>query len=87
MADARLPIVLTVEEAAKVLRIGRTAAYQLAQRFEATAGAEGLPVIRVGHQLRVPVPELERRLGGALRTSAPTALSVLGEEPSNRDWP
>ena len=74
MADDRMPNVLTVEEAAKVLRIGRTAAYQLAQRFEATAGAEGLPVIRVGHLLRVPVPELERRLGGALRAASPSPI-------------
>ena len=77
MADDRMPNVLTVEEAAKVLRIGRTAAYQLAQRFEATAGAEGLPVIRVGHLLRVPVPELERRLGGALRTAAPVPVAAI----------
>ena len=91
MADDRLPNVLTVEEAAKVLRIGRTAAYQLAQRFEATAGAEGLPVIRVGHLLRVPVPELERRLGGALRTVSPPPVAVdyddwtnASAEPANR---
>jgi hypothetical protein len=82
---------LTVEEAAKVLRIGRTAAYQLAQRFEATAGAEGLPVIRVGHLLRVPVPELERRLGGALRAASPSPIAVdyddwtnASAEPANR---
>lgn len=81
MAYDRLPNVLTVEEAAKVLRIGRTAAYQLAQRFEATAGAEGLPVIRVGHLLRVPVPELERRLGGALRAASPSPIVVI--QPSD----
>ena len=85
MAEDRIPNVLTVEEAAKVLRIGRTAAYQLAQRFEATGGVEGLPVIRVGHLLRVPVPELERRLGGPLRTTSLSPAAVIrasGESPS-----
>jgi hypothetical protein len=74
-----MPNVLTVEEAAKVLRIGRTSAYQLAQRFEATGGAEGLPVIRVGHLLRVPVPELERRLGGPLSAASPGSVIPVPE--------
>ena len=34
---------LTIPEAAKFLRIGRSAAYELARRFEATGGAEGSP--------------------------------------------
>ena len=42
---------LTVDEAARVVRIGRTTAYDIAQVFEATDGAEGLPVIRLGKQL------------------------------------
>lgn len=50
------PHVLTVEEAAKVLRIGRTAAYDAARRGE-------LPVIRVGRSLRVPRHRLEQMLG------------------------
>ncbi len=65
-----LPDFLTVTEAARVLRIGRTAAYEQAVRFEATGGAEGLPVIRIGKQLRVPTARLEAMAGRPL--SEPT---------------
>lgn len=58
MATADIPDFLTVEEAARVLRIGRTAAYQQANRWLAT-GTEGLPVIRVGGSLRVPRAQFE----------------------------
>jgi excisionase family DNA binding protein len=61
-----IPDFLTVTEAAQVLRIGRTAAYALAARYEHTAGAEGLPVIRIGKQLRVPRARLEQLAGGRL---------------------
>lgn len=49
-----------------MLRIGRTAAYALTRRWRATGGAEGLPVVRVGRLLRVPVHELERMAAGAI---------------------
>ena len=49
-----LPELFTVTEAAVVLRIGRTTAYELARRDLATGGGEGLGVIRVGGQLRIP---------------------------------
>ena len=39
---------MTLEEAAGVLRIGRSLAYQLAGEYDATSGVSGLPVIRLG---------------------------------------
>jgi excisionase family DNA binding protein len=65
-----IPDVLTVAEAATVLRIGRTAAYQLARQYLATNGVQGLPVRRVGRQLRVPKDLLESWLGTALHAPA-----------------
>ena len=60
------PDFLTVEEAARIARIGRTTAYDIAREFEATAGASGLPVVRFGKQLRVPRYRLESWLGGPI---------------------
>lgn len=48
------PFLLTVEEAAELLRIGRSLAYDLARRYGLSGGREGLPVIRVGARLRIP---------------------------------
>ena len=48
------PALLTVAEAAVELRIGRSLAYELARRYLATNEREGLPVIRLGTNLRVP---------------------------------
>jgi hypothetical protein len=67
-----IPDVLTVAETATVLRIGRTAAYQLARQYLATNGVQGLPVRRVGRQLRVPKDLLEAWLGTALHAPAPS---------------
>src|ERR687892_1540622 len=61
-----LPDFLTVVEAARLLRIGRTSAYLLAQQWLYSDGREGLPVVRVGRQLRVPRRALERLAGGEL---------------------
>jgi excisionase family DNA binding protein len=66
-----LPAFLTVEEAAAIVRVGRTCAYQLARQFEFTDGAEGLPVVRVGRQLRVPLARLEEWAGASLSSAGP----------------
>ena len=60
MALEGLPEFLTVEEAARVLRIGRTSAYLLAQQWRHTGGRTGLPVQRLGRLLRVPRSALEK---------------------------
>jgi hypothetical protein len=46
--------VLLIDEAARMLRIGRSLAYQLAGEYQASGGLSGLPVIRIGGCLRVP---------------------------------
>lgn len=74
---------LTVEEAAAILRIGRTAAYALTRRWRATGGAEGLPVVRVGRLLRVPVHELERLAAGAIDHADETPTDRPATEPSS----
>lgn len=63
---AQLPAFLTVEEAASILRIGRTVAYEQTRRYEETDGREGIPVIRVGRLMRVPRAALERWNGAPL---------------------
>lgn len=47
------PDMLTIEEAARVLRIGRSAAYKLAREYLDTDGASGIPAVRIGGQRRV----------------------------------
>jgi hypothetical protein len=66
MGTREVPDFLTVEEAARVLRIGRTAAYTQASRWLDTNGGDGLPVQRVGGLLRVPRAQFERHFGIAI---------------------
>ena len=57
-----LPLALTVQEAARQLRISPTTAYEQASRWLATEGAEGLPVVRLGRVPHVPRVAVERLL-------------------------
>ena len=65
MSFDEFPELLTVEEAAAVLRVGRTSAYQLAHQWRATDGECGLPVITLGRLLRVPRAALLRIIEAA----------------------
>lgn len=76
------PELLTVTEAAAVLRIGRTTAYELARRDLATGGGERLGVIRIGGQLRIPRAALERLIGSPVTTPATAGDCSRGELPA-----
>ena len=60
------PDFLTLDEAAAVLRVGRSTAYREANAFERSGGRTGIPVIRFGKQFRVPRCRLEEQLGGPI---------------------
>ena len=66
MSSEGLPLLLTVEEAGELLRIGRTKAYAMAREWRETEGRSGLPVVDLGHVLRVPRQALEEMLGAEL---------------------
>ncbi len=57
------PDLLTVREAMVVLRIGRTTLYEQAGEFLASDGVAGIPVVKIGKQLRFPRVALEELIG------------------------
>jgi excisionase family DNA binding protein len=60
---ADLPLMLTVGEAAAVLRISRTTAYKLIEENRATRGASGLPHVRLSSRIMVRRVDLARIVG------------------------
>ncbi len=73
----RLPVLLTVPAAARVLGVGRTVAYRLVRD-----GQWPTPVIRVGHQVRVPRAPLLALLGLSTAPSPPpTAVDSVAPSP------
>ncbi len=82
------PQTFTVVEAARILRIGRTAAYALAREWRTTRGRSGLPVLELGRSLRVPRMALARLLDapafGAAPEEMPAPSSRSGSSPSRR---
>ena len=59
----------TVEEAAKILGIGRSAAYQAVRTGE-------IPAIRIGRRLLVPVQALEQLLSTAKPSTSEMQISA-----------
>ena len=49
-----LPLMLTVEEVGRLLRIGRSHAYNQVTLYFASGGVDGIPAIRIGGVIRVP---------------------------------
>ncbi len=77
------PDLLTIEEAARVLRIGRTKAYAMSQEWRVTNGESGIKVCELGGQLRVPKAWLEEQLGAPvlLIPSPPNRAKRNGHTP------
>ncbi len=76
---------MTVEEAAAILRIGRTKAYELAREWRLSKGESGLPVLDLGNVLRVPRRVLETMIGGPL--SPPADLVLVPTTTDDHDEP
>ena len=84
---SRPPDFLTLDEAAAVLRVGRSTAYREANAFESSGGTTGIPVIRYGKQFRVPRCRLEEQLGGPITwplTAEPTVIVTPTRLPAPR---
>ena len=85
-------LLYTVQEAAHQLHIGRTLAYQQAERYLATNGREGIPAIKIGNCLRVPRPGLlgsgvhrAGRLPVRARVLHPRSVAAIEPSTADRD--
>lgn len=62
-----LPDILTIHEVADFMRISPAVAYEMARRYRATCGREGLPVFMAGaRMMRVSKIELTKFVAGEL---------------------
>jgi excisionase family DNA binding protein len=64
-------LTVSVGKAAKILGISRGSAYTL-------AGNGGLPVLRLGNRLLVPIPALEQMLGTAIEARGGASFGSEG---------
>jgi excisionase family DNA binding protein len=61
---------LTVEQAAKLLQLGRSKTYQLTVEWERTSGRSGIPFVWFGNQKRIPLDALMRSVDDKLGPTA-----------------
>jgi excisionase family DNA binding protein len=70
------PAFVRVREAAVILGISKSAAYELANAWLATEGGAGLPAVRLGRCILVPRAALERL--SAVGGEGPNRVGLLG---------
>ncbi len=71
-----LPELMTVEETARYLGIGRTKAYAMARQWRTTGGRLGIPAVEIGSALRISRPRLEQLIAAAIASSTPSTSSA-----------
>lgn len=54
---------MRVDDAARLLGVSRSLAYELANRWITSDGAEGLPAVRLGRRVLIRKAALERWIG------------------------
>lgn len=78
--------VLTVEQMAEVVGVGRQSAYAQCRLYLATGGAEGVPCHRIGRLIRIYRAELEAWLGFPLdlmsTLDTPLSPTAVKTEPA-----
>jgi excisionase family DNA binding protein len=67
---SELPRFLTVEQAAKLLQLGRSKTYELTVEWDRTGGRTGIPFVWFGNQKRIPLDALMRWVDSQLDPSA-----------------
>lgn len=65
-----LPRFLTVEQASKLLQLGRSKTYELTVEWERTCGRSGIPFVWFGNQKRIPLDALMRWVDDKLGPTA-----------------
>ena len=94
MSEGELPELLTVAEAAAILRCHKNTIYAQIRRWFATDGEKGIPAIRVGARVYVLRQELEKQLGvkilripprNALKGRDSETLRTKNSAPKRRD--
>ena len=55
---AEVPQILTVEQASKLLQLGRSKTYELTVEWEQSDHASGIPFVWLGKQKRIPLAAL-----------------------------